>query len=51
MPEHPRRWDEKHVVAAATGFVAERLGQMRLADAGRALNQHALVALEELAGG
>src|SRR5439155_14137734 len=45
--EHAARAGEEHVEAAPTGFVAERLREMRFPDAGRALNQHVLVPFDE----
>ena len=43
--------DEDDVEAAATGLMPERLGQVRFADTGRALNQHGLVAFHKLTRG
>src|SRR5205823_6180532 len=49
MAEHSRGGDKDDVEAAATGFVSERLRQVRFADAGGTLNKHGLVALHESA--
>jgi hypothetical protein len=40
--------DVEDLMALATGAVAERLGDVRLADAGRAEQQDVLVALDEV---
>ena len=47
MPEHAGGRDEDDVEATSTRFVAERLREVRFADAGRPLNQHGLVAFDE----
>jgi len=49
MAQHASGGHEHGVEAPPAGFVAQRLGQMRFADAGRALNQHGFVALDEAA--
>src|SRR5262249_13795727 len=47
MAEHAGGRGKDDVEAAPTGFVAEGLRQVRLADAGRPLNEHGLVPLDE----
>src|SRR5439155_20122678 len=49
--EHLVGAHEEDLMAAATGFVREGLGEVALADTGRAEHQDALVARDELAGG
>jgi len=49
MAEHARRRDEDDIEAPSARFMAEGLREMGFADAGGALNQHRLVALDEVA--
>ena len=44
-------FDEEDLVTPATGFVGQGLGDVALADPGRAVDQDRLVPLDELAGG
>src|SRR5438094_6217406 len=49
--EHLVGAHEEDLVATATGFMGQGLGEVALADTGRAEHQDALVARDELAGG
>src|SRR5713101_5317469 len=51
MGQHLRGVDERVVEVAAAGLGGEGVGEMALADPGRAVEQDVLVALDELAGG
>jgi hypothetical protein len=51
MTQEPARAGKEDVEAAATGLVAQRLGEVGFPDPGGALNQHILVALDEAPGG